>query len=555
MHSRVLIGVLMAAACGCARPDPVPSAQAAPAPVAATPAPAAAPAPAPGAIPATDPSVDIAAARARGTQQGFEWATWSPETFARAKREHRFLLVDGAAEWCHWCHVMDETTYRDPEIGAMLRERFIAIRVDVDERPDIADRYGDYGWPATVLLSPDAEELGKFRGYLPPERLRELLGELVAGHGSAETASAAIAPPPRVEALPWIAAQALHQLDGFFDDDHGGWGFRIKAPIGDNTVFELRRAAHGDRGATARVALTLDKQRAIVDPVWGGIYQYSVGSDWNEPHFEKLITFQARNLEAYARGFAASHDRNQLAVARGIASYLDRFLSAPDGGFYTNQDADVGAHTKQGFVDGHTFYAAGEAERKKLGTPWVDTHVYARENAMAITALVALAEASGDAAPLARAKRAAGRIAASHVDASGDVWHDAARKDGLLYLADHAELGLAFVRLAAASHDPAWLARAKQIAAAMDARFADPTTGAYFAQTVDKNAVGVFARRRQPLEDNLAAARLLAALGERDRAARALAAVITPEVLDHQGPWLGAVLLALDDVGAVPWPR
>jgi hypothetical protein len=89
----------------------------------------------------------------------------------------------------------------------------------------------------------------------------------------------------------------------------------------------------------------------------------------------------------------------------------------------------------------------------------------------------------------------------------------------------------------------------------MDRQLADPTTGAYFAQTIDANAVGVFAHRRQPLEDNLAAARFLAALGDKPRAAHVLAAVLTPEALDHQGPWAGAVLLALDDVGAVPWPK
>jgi uncharacterized protein YyaL (SSP411 family) len=180
---------------------------------------------------------------------------------------------------------------------------------------------------------------------------------------------------------------------------------------------------------------------------------------------------------------------------------------------------------------------------------------------MAITALVALAEATGDAAPLARARRAAERIARTHVGPEGEVWHDADRRDGPLFLADCAELGLALIRLGDATGEPGWLARARAIADAMDRRLLDPATGAYWAQTADRNAVGVFAHRRQPLEDNLAAARLLVALGRvtneptlRTQAERTLTAVLTPEALDHQGPWLGAALLALDDVGAVPWP-
>jgi uncharacterized protein len=321
-------------------------------------------APQPAAPHADDPAVDIARARARHATQQFTWTSWSPEAFARAAREHRFILIDGAAAWCHWCHVMDETTYLDPEIGAALRDRFVAIRVDIDARPDIAERYGDWGWPATIVLSPDAAELGKFRGYLAPERLREILAETIAAGGAAaETRAPAIATPARPEALPWIAARAIHDLDGYYDDQHGGWGSRIKAPIGDNVAFELRRAAHGDTTAAARAAQTLDRQRAIVDPVWGGIYQYSVGGDWTQPHFEKLITYQARNLEAYARGYAATHDPGALAVARGIASYLDRFLSAPDGEFFTNQDADVGAHGGA-FVDGHSYYAHDDAGRR-----------------------------------------------------------------------------------------------------------------------------------------------------------------------------------------------
>jgi len=238
------LAALLAVMCACAHPVPAPP---------------------PAAAPAPDRGVDIAAARARGAAQRFTWEPWSPAAFARAAREHRFILVDGAAAWCHWCHVMDETTYRDAEVGEALRAHFVAIRVDIDERPDLAERYGDWGWPATILLSPDAEELGKFRGYLPAERLREILAETVTGTAAAEASAPAIAPPPRGEALPWIAARAIRDLDRFYDEEHGGWGFRVKAPVGDNAVFELRRAAHGDARAAARVAQTLDRQRAIVD--------------------------------------------------------------------------------------------------------------------------------------------------------------------------------------------------------------------------------------------------------------------------------------------------
>src|SRR5262249_27421039 len=145
-----------------------------------------------------------------------------------------------------------------------------------------------------------------------------------------------------------------------------------------------------------------------------------------------------------------------LGVARGIAGYLDRFLSAPDGGFYTNQDADVGAHGGA-FVDGHTYYARDDAGRRAPRVPWVDTHAYAPQNATAIPALAPLAEATGAPAPLSRARRAAERIVGSHLGPEGEVWHDAERRTGPQFLADFAELGLALVRLGELTGDASWL--------------------------------------------------------------------------------------------------
>ena len=114
----------------------------------------------------TPDGVNVALARAKDQKQLFDWVDIGPAAFEKARRENKFILLDGAAAWCHWCHVMDETTYADPEVGKEIAAHFVAIRVDIDQHPDIAERYGDYGWPATIMFSPDAEEIGKYRGYL-----------------------------------------------------------------------------------------------------------------------------------------------------------------------------------------------------------------------------------------------------------------------------------------------------------------------------------------------------------------------------------------------------
>lgn len=509
----------------------------------------------------TPDEVNIAASRGRAGERAFTWSAWSPEAFERARREGKYLLLDGAAEWCHWCHVMDETTYLDPEIGRILKERFIAVRVDVDEHPDLADRYGEWGWPATIVFSPDGREIGKYRGYLPPEELRGILARIEAlakGTSATEEARGPAELPAPVEALGWATGEAILQLDSYYDPAQGGWGHRQKSPLGAAIEVELRRAARGDAEAGKRAAFTLKQQRALLDPVWGGVYQYSTGSTWDKPHYEKLMTYQAANLEAAARGYAATKDAALLADARGIARYLDTFLSSPEGAFLPSQNADAGAHDRAAlFVDGDVYYRLPDAERRKLGVPRVDEHIYAHENGLAVSALCALYEVTRDAAVLARARRAADLILTRLVAPDGSVKRTGSTA---LYLADAASFGLGTARLAEVSGEAPYREVAVKIAAALERKFADAKSGAYFAKSLDPSAAGVFARRDRPFDHNVTAARFLAALARlngdsapRDRARRALAAILTPRSLTERGRMVGPVLLALDDVGVFPW--
>src|SRR4029077_13148558 len=131
------------------------------------------------------------------------WATLSAETFARARAERRIVLIDGSAEWCAWCHVRDATTCRDPEVRKLHAARLLPVKVDIDARPDFEERYHDWGWPATVLMTPEAEEIGKYKGYMSPARLLEILQEASStsarGEGTAKTTAAQARPPTEGE--------------------------------------------------------------------------------------------------------------------------------------------------------------------------------------------------------------------------------------------------------------------------------------------------------------------------------------------------------------------
>jgi uncharacterized protein len=490
------------------------------------------------------------------------WEPFAPETFARAKRERKLIVMDGSAEWCHWCHVMDATTYHDPRVRDVIAKSFIAVKVDVDARPDLQERYSDYGWPATVLFSPDAEEIGKYRGYIAPDDFATILRDVARGAGAAEagadpgrTASYVTGVSRRLpksalaeEQVAWIARATELELEDHYDPIEGGWGRTQKAPLGWNNAWLLGRAAAGDAKAKEKVLTTLEKQSKLIDPVWGGIYQYSAASDWDHPHFEKLMTFQAPALENYAEAYRLTGDPKHLARARAMLGYIDRFMRSPGGGFYATQDADLSAR-----VDGHAYYALPEKERLAHGVPRIDTNEYGKENGLAIGAYVAMARAADDPAVLASAARAASHMLTTR-GARGGIAHRADQTK-VLYLADNAAFGWGLARLYEATRDDRWLTAARSIAELLLTELLDEDSGGLFASTKDPDAVGVFATRRIPFEENVMALRFLARLPKSAKYSaaigRILRAISTPDEIKARGRMLGDYLLALEETKLV----
>ena len=129
----------------------------------------------------------------------------------------------------------------------------------------------------------------------------------------------------------------------------------------------IARAQDGDAGAQTMARQTLDANINLFDPVWGGVYQYSVESDWKSPHFEKIMSFQSDDLRLYALAYASWHEPKYLDSTQAIQRYLTNFLLSPDGAFYVSQDADL-SHE----VDGHVYYALDDGARRKLGLPRID---------------------------------------------------------------------------------------------------------------------------------------------------------------------------------------
>lgn len=494
-------------------------------------------------------------------REALPWATLGDDVFVRARREGRLVVIDGSAEWCHWCHVMEASTYHDPEVRQILDARFVAVKVDVDSRPDFEERYAAWGWPATVLMDANGTELGKYKGYIPPARFAEVLREAQAAHadgaavedagdGHALTASERAEARGRIE----------KQLASYWDPREGSWGVPQKVPLSWDNAWSLERARRGDAGAQTRVLFALDRQRGIVDPVWGGVCQYSTDGDWKHPHHEKLMTVQAGAIANYAEAFTLTRDEGWLRTARQVRGFVDRFMTGPDGAFLTTMDADLNAHEPPGsgktYVPGDAYYAMDDAARRALGVPRIDAHAYGRENGLAIDAYATLYDATGDRTALEAARKAATAVLATHATPGGGITHGAAPEDdgSVLYLADDAAFGFGLAHLARATGDGAWLAAAQRIAEFLLRDLQDAEHGGFWASTPDPHAVGVFAARRKPFEHDVMAVRFLARLNAlspdpRLRAAidRALPHLLAAPAVDERGRFLGDLLLALDE--------
>ena len=494
-------------------------------------------------------SFALAAARA-GEKPGIDWQPWSDKVFAQAAAEHKFVLLDLGAGWCHWCHVMDQLTYSDPEVIKLLREKYIAVRVDQDARPDLANRYEDYGWPATIVFNADRGEIVKRQGYMPPKPMASLLQAIIDD----PTPGPSVAPEPAIvpaadSALTKEQRAAMRaSFTSAYDAKVGGWGDVHKYLNWDALEYCIVEGAAGDAAMEKMARQTLNNGLKLIDPVWGGVDQYSTDGDWDHPHYEKIMPFQAETMRVLALASRQWNEPNWLEQAQKVHGYLKSFLTSPEGAFYTSQDADLveGEH-------GEKYFALDDIARRKLGIPRVDTHIYARENGLAISGLAALYAASGDASCLAEARRAAAWVQEHRALPDGGFRHDERDSAGP-YLADTLAMARAFLALYTVTAERDWLAKAQAAAAFMDAKFRAPVGFA----TAASNANSAFPPKPE-VDENIAVARFANLLGHytgadsaRAMAKHAMRYLAAPAIIQSQGFSTSGILLADREMGAEP---
>lgn len=295
-----------------------------------------------------------------------DWYPWGSEAFEKAVRENKPIFLSIGYSTCHWCHVMEKESFSDPEVAGLMNETFVSIKIDREERPDIDSVYmtacqvmtGSGGWPLNMILTPDKKPFYAAT-YIPRQSRFGIIGmlELIplirdiwldnpADAFNAANQVAALlkqAVPPGEGLSAAIMQAAYEQLNTMFDRERGGFGSATKFPNPHTLMFLLRywrRTA--DKNALHMAEKTLNHMRfgGIYDQIGFGFHRYSTDPEWLVPHFEKMLYDQAITAMAYLEAFQATGKSEYAQTAEEIFTYVARDMTAPEGGFYSGEDAD-----------------------------------------------------------------------------------------------------------------------------------------------------------------------------------------------------------------------
>jgi uncharacterized protein len=322
-----------------------------------------------------------------------DWYPWGEEALSRAKEDNKPILLSIGYSACHWCHVMEKESFENEEIAKAMNERFVSIKVDREERPDLDEVYmnavqvmtGSGGWPMTVFLTPD---LIPFHAgtYFPPEdrmgmpgfpKILAVVSDYYRDHRE------------EVAKINDQLREALHQLTrvvpskndmdlkvlekafeasaGQFDPAYGGFGGAPKFPSSLTLSFLLRYWKRtGSKKALEMVETTLEKMAGggMYDQLGGGFHRYSVDDRWLIPHFEKMLYDNALLTRTYAEAYQVTRKEIYRRVVEEILGYVLREMTRPEGGFYSAQDADSEGE------EGKYYVWTGDQIKDVLGKEW-----------------------------------------------------------------------------------------------------------------------------------------------------------------------------------------
>jgi len=331
-----------------------------------------------------------------------DWYPWGPEALERAKAENKPILLSIGYAACHWCHVMEHESFEDESTAALMNERFVSIKVDREERPDLDAIYmqavqamiGHGGWPMTVFLTPDGVP---FYGgtYFPVEprfgmptfkriltavsdSYRNKPADIARAAGSVREMYDMAKEATRSGGVPGpeLLDHAYRRLSDDYDEENGGFGGAPKFPPTMALDFLLRYWARTGTERALSIVTNSFLQMArggIYDQVGGGFARYTVDAIWLVPHFEKMLYDNALLIRLGAHLWQATGggDAEVRRVVEETIDWAVREMRAPDGGFYSSYDADSEGHEGKFYLwDADALNAALGADAPIMRAYW-----------------------------------------------------------------------------------------------------------------------------------------------------------------------------------------
>ncbi len=496
-----------------------------------------------------------------------DWYPWAEPAFERARDEGKLVFLSIGYSTCHWCHVMAHECFEDEEVAELLNQNYISIKVDREERPDIDQVYmevcqrltGSGGWPLTIIMTPDAQPFYAAT-YLPkhgrhgrhgmmnllpwvankwqedPDALLNAAGEIV--DEMQRDGSPGVSNPVNLD----LHAEAEQALKKTFDTHYGGFGKAPKFPRPHDLTFLLQRyRLSGDKQCLAMAEQTLQMMRdgGIYDHLGFGFHRYATDEKWLVPHFEKMLYDQAGLVAAYLESWQLTGNEIYARTVREILTYLLRDMTAPEGAFFSAEDADSEGvegkfylwteeeitallgdetevfcktynvtkagnyhdemtgkvtggnilHVTSSSTDGsdnagstETFDAYRKrlfAEREKRIRPHLDDKIITAWNGMAISALAKSGRVFGEQKYIESAHRAADFILKTMLGKDGRLYRRYRQGEAAVFAfsEDYAFLTRGLLDLYAAGFDPQRLNQAIELANILRQFFQDPESG------------------------------------------------------------------------------
>jgi len=447
------------------------------------------------------------------------WREWGEGAFAEAAKSDKLILLDISAVWCHWCHVMDETSYSDHAIAELVNGRYVPVRVDTDRMPDVNERYNMGGWPTTAVMTPGGEVL-LGATYVPPDKLKEALTSLDSFYHEnkdeikvrieqlkakklADYGEAITVPPGDVTEN--ITAYVLEELDRNYDPVHGGFGIDPKFPLPD--ALDLLLTAYKDTGRQDYLSMAEKTMEGMsgygmYDQVMGGFFRYSVTRDWSVPHFEKMTESNSGLIVNCIDLYRLTGSTRFMDTIKKTLDYVDAWLWSDAGHFCGSQDAD------------EEYYKLDMDERQKRKAPYVDKTAYANLNAKMAVAYMHAYELLGGAAYRDKALAALDFVLTNMLGAKGGLYHYYDGKPGRsCLLSDQSAMVKALLSAFQTTGVRRWLDEAVKLITFMDDTYWDGEHGGgYFDLPDDPEAVGALKYRVKPMNENAEIAAALKAL-------------------------------------------